>query len=152
MNERRNLAIARRVQELVAEGRQVLVCVEQILHGQTISRIAKIPFVYSGSKDRVETIETFKKGYTRALVTTLLDEGFDLPSISAVVMAGGRKTKIGTIQKVGRALRPDPKFDNAIIVDFADRGRHLSDHAVARYNTYVETYGAEIVLKGRKKK
>ena len=149
-NQERNLAIAVRVRELVEEGRQVYIHVDQILHGQILSEMLKIPFVYSKSKDREETIETFKKGYTRAICSTLLGEGVDIPSISAIVMAGGKKTKAGTIQKIGRALRPDEKFKTAIVVDFADRGHFLSDHAMTRFNTYVEFYGEDIVL-GRKK-
>jgi len=149
-NNARNLSIARRAQELAAEGRQVYIHVEQVLHGQLLSNIMKAPFVYSKSKDRVETIETFKKGYTRILISTLLGEGADIPSISAIIMAGGRKTESGTIQKVGRALRPDRKFNTAIVVDFADRGRYLAEHAVARYNSYIKFYGEKIVRSGRK--
>jgi superfamily II DNA or RNA helicase len=145
LNESRNNAIAARVAKLVDEGRQVYIHVERINHGKILSKLMKCPFVYSKSKDRTETIDTFRQGLTRVLISTLLGEGVDIPTISAIVMAGGHKTEIGTIQKVGRALRPTPGVDNAIVVDFSDKGKWLSEHTMARYNCYVATYGEDIV-------
>lgn len=150
LNESRNNAIAARVKQLTDEGRQVYIHVERINHGQILSKLMHVPFVYSKSKDREETIGTFKQGLTRVLVSTLLAEGVDIPSISAIVMAGGMKTAIGTIQRVGRALRPTPGFQNAIVVDFADKGKRLSQHSLERYNTYCLTYGEDVV-RGTKK-
>lgn len=145
LNEGRNNAIAARVKQLVEEGRQVYIHVERVNHGKILSKLMNIPFVYSKSKDRDETIDTFKKGYTRALCSTLLSEGFDLVSCGAIVMASGMKSKISVIQRVGRALRPDPNFETAVVVDFQDKGRHLGEHTLSRYNTYVETYGEDVV-------
>lgn len=144
-NESRNNAIDARVKRLVSDGRQVLVCVEHINHGKLLSQLMGVPFVYSKSKDRSETIGTFERGLTKVLITTLLNEGFNLPKISAVVLAGGRKTEAGTIQKVGRALRPDENFKTAIVVDFADKGKFLSEHTLSRYNAYIKFYGEDIV-------
>ena len=144
-NEKRNFAIANRVKKLVDEGRQVYIHVEHINHGKILAGIIKCPFVYSKSKDRDETIDTFRKGLTRVICSTLMGEGVDIPSISAIVMAGGRKTEIGTIQKVGRALRPDVNFDTAIVVDFADKGKYLSQHSLKRYQSYIGVYGEDVV-------
>jgi len=148
-NEIRNRAIATRVQQLVAEGRQVYIHVEHINHGKILSQMMNAPFIYSKSKDRDETIEHFKKGYIKICISTLLGEGISIPKITALVMGGGRKTEIGAIQKVGRALRVDENTRTAIIVDFCDRGKFLSDHASMRYQSYVKFYGEDIV-RGRK--
>lgn len=148
-NEIRNKAVAARALQLAEEGRQVYIHVEHINHGKILSQLVNAPFVSSKSKHREETISTFRKGFTRILISTLLGEGVDIPGISAIVMAGGRRTEIGTIQKVGRALRPDPEFPTSIIVDFADRGKYLSEHASARYQSYIKVYG-EAIVHGRK--
>lgn len=140
LNDTRNKAIAARLKQLVKEGRQVYVHVEQIDHGKILSELSGFPFVYSQTKDRTEQINKFRSGETRAVISTLLGEGVDIPNIGAIIMAGGRKTKIGTIQKIGRALRPGKEKD-AIIVDFVDKGNHLSRHSMARYNTYCDVYG-----------
>lgn len=149
-NESRNMAICERVRQLVEEGRQVYIHVERIIHGQILSRMMKAPFVSSKSKNRDETVDTFRKGYTRVLISTLLSEGVDISSVSSIILASGGKSEIAVIQRIGRALRPDPKFNNAIIVDFADRGRYLGEHALARYSLYVQTYGEDIVRNRRK--
>ena len=148
-NEIRNKAVATRALQLAEEGRQVYIHVEHVNHGKILSELVNAPFVYSKSKHRDETIDTFRKGYTRILISTLLGEGVDIPAISAIIMAGGRKTEIGTIQRVGRALRPDPKFPTSTIVDFADRGKYLSEHATARYQSYIKVYGETIVRGNR---
>jgi len=148
-NEIRNKAVAARALQLAEEGRQVYIHVEHVNHGKILSELVNAPFVYSKSKYRDETIDTFRKGRTRILISTLLGEGVDIPAISAIIMAGGRKTEIGTIQRVGRALRPDPKFPTSTIVDFADRGKYLSEHATARYQSYIKVYGETIVRGNR---
>lgn len=140
LNDTRNRAIAARAKQLIKDGRQVYIHVEQIAHGKLLSDLIQIPFVYSKTKERDEIIDRFRKGEEPAIVSTLLGEGVDIPNIGAIIMAGGRKTKIGTIQKVGRALRPGKEKD-AIIVDFIDKGRHLSKHTHERYDAYCEFYG-----------
>lgn len=140
LNDTRNRAIAARAKQLIKDGRQVYIHVEQIAHGKLLSELIQIPFVYSKTKERDEIIDRFRKGEEPAIVSTLLGEGVDIPNIGAIIMAGGRKTKIGTIQKVGRALRPGKEKD-AIIVDFIDKGRHLSKHTHERYDAYCEFYG-----------
>jgi superfamily II DNA or RNA helicase len=148
-NQGRNAAICNRALELEKQGRQVYIHVERVVHGEILSKMLKAPFVYSKSKDRDETVSTFRKGFTRILISTLLQEGFDCPSVSALCMASGGKSEVAVIQRIGRALRPDPKFNNAIIVDFCDRGRYLALHALARYDCYVQTYG-ESIIRGNK--
>lgn len=148
-NEARNMIICDRVKQLTEEGRQVYVHVERIVHGQILSAMMKAPFVSGSSKDRDETIDTFKKGYTNVLISTLLSEGVDIPSVSGIVLASGGKSEVAVIQRIGRALRPDPKFKTSKIIDLADRGRFLSEHAVSRFNTYVQVYGDKIVTGGR---
>lgn len=145
LNTERNALIIARAKQLVADGRQVYIHVEQILHGKLISDISGFPFVHASTKNRDEIIDKFRSGETRVLISTLLGEGVDIPNISAIIMAGGRKTEIGTIQKVGRALRPSEQTD-AIVVDFLDKGRYLSQHAIHRYQAYVKFFG-DYVLK-----
>jgi superfamily II DNA or RNA helicase len=89
---------------------------------------------------RQETIDEFENGDLDILITTVLKEGADIPSISAIVLAEGGKSKIEKIQRIGRALRP--KDDNhAVIADVADRGRYLGDHYATREKNYREYYG-----------
>lgn len=140
LNGERNKVIVARSRQLEADGRKVYVHVEHIAHGKLLSEMSGYPFCYSGTKDRDDIIRKFRNGEIKVLISTLLGEGVDFPDLGAVIMAGGRKTKIGTIQKVGRALRP-AEGKTAIIVDFSDKGKYLAQHTRDRYNAYVEVFG-----------
>ena len=145
------MVICERARQLADEGRRIYIHTERVVHGKILSSMLKAPFVYSKSRDRDETIDSFKKGYTNVLISTLLSEGIDIPEISAIILASGGKSEVAVIQRIGRALRPDPKFNNAIVVDIADKGRYLGEHALIRYSLYVQTYGEDIVRSKRNK-
>lgn len=140
-NPERNMLIVETARKLAESGRQVYIHVEEIAHGKLLSSMSGFDFVYSQSKNRSEVIDKFRRGETKVLISTLLGEGVDIPNISAIIMAGGRKTEIGTIQKIGRALRPTNDGRDAIVVDFIDKGRYISDHAMARAQAYVKFFG-----------
>ena len=44
-----------------------------------------------------------------------------MPSLSAVILAGGGKGRLKIVQRLGRSLRPKEGDNTAIIVDFRDR-------------------------------
>lgn len=136
-NAGRNEMIAEEVERLP---KPAYIHVERISHGERLeSMIDGAKFVSSDSNDREEVIEAFRTGEQQILISTLLGEGFDLPELRSIVMAGGLKTEIGAIQKVGRALRPGT--DEAVIVDCIDKGRWVGDHSEERVNTYKDYYG-----------
>jgi superfamily II DNA or RNA helicase len=136
-NEGRNEMIAEEVDTLP---KPCYVHVERIAHGERLeSMIDGAKFVSSESNDREEAINAFRDGDRDVLISTLLGEGFDLPGLRSMVMAGGLKTEIGAIQKVGRALRPGT--DGAVIVDCIDKGRWVGDHSTERVRTYRDYYG-----------
>lgn len=89
---------------------------------------------------RQETLQEFENGDLDVLISTVLKEGADIPSISAIVLAEGGKSKVEKIQRIGRALRP--KADNhAVIADVSDDGEYLRDHYETRVANYKEYYG-----------
>lgn len=68
-----------------------------------------------------KTKEDFKNGIVDAMIgTSVMDEGVDMPSLAAVVLAGGGKSKLKLIQRIGRGLRPKEGDNTTFIVDFAD--------------------------------
>jgi len=142
-HEERNQMIIDIVKKLVKKGLQVYVHVVRIAHGTLLASRIGCPFL--SGKDpthkRQQILEDFENGKLRVLVSTLLGEGVDLPAIDAIVMAHGQKTSIGTIQKIGRALRVRPDKQEAIIVDFADKGPFLAKHFEQRYATERSYYG-----------
>lgn len=148
-NIERNNAIVSSAIELANAGRQVYVHVARIDHGtyletQIKKHIEKTIFLNGSDKTKLrkETIKEFKDGNIRVLISTLLKEGVDLPSLDALIYAAGYKSSVMSIQTIGRALRKTQDKDSAIIVDFIDSGqRTLAMHSEERFRTYTETYG-----------
>lgn len=74
-----------------------------------------------GSSDREyrsAAIERFRRGETLVLCNVeIFSEGFDLPSIECAILLRPTKSVSLYLQQVGRALRPAPGKDYAIIID-----------------------------------
>ncbi len=72
--------------------------------------------------DRERIIKALQNDECRYLIATgqLIGEGFDLPGISTVFLATPVKFSGRLIQYIGRALRPAPGKDKAVIFDFVD--------------------------------
>ena len=144
-NEDRNLKIVKQAEILLREGHRVYIHVEEVAHGRWLAgHIPGSEFVcgVDNKADRDRIIRDFSSGALKICVSTLLGEGISINGISALIMAGGKKSETGCIQKIGRALRTLPGKDKAIVVDFKDKGVYLSDHWQERYVTYKKFYGS----------
>ena len=89
------------------------------------------------SEIRKDILSDFRNGDLDCLVaTTLADEGLDIPILDAVILAGGGKSKIKALQRVGRALRLFPNKVKAYVIDFMDNAHHLQKHSQERLKIY----------------
>jgi superfamily II DNA or RNA helicase len=129
-------------------GKTVLICVDRIAHGEILQNLLDedaIPccLLTSGAKnkDRALAISEFGTHGDFVMISTLLKEGVDIPSMDVIILAAGGKSAIAVIQKIGRVLRVTSDKDAAVVVDFADRGLHLARHFEDRCATYSKTYG-----------
>lgn len=144
LNEGRNNLIINAAKKLSAEGLTTYVHVERIDHGQMLQGRLPGSVFLSGTDNstrRQLVLKEFEEGKIKILVSTLLREGVNIQSMNAFIAAGGMKSPIGVIQRIGRALRIAPGKTEAIVVDFRDSGRYTRDHWASRYNTYRETFG-----------
>ncbi|MGA3110461.1 MAG: DEAD/DEAH box helicase family protein [Candidatus Bathyarchaeia archaeon] len=75
-------------------------------------------YVYDSSKSEdhnAYAFGQFKKNLGYCLISEkMLSEGFDLPKVDRVILHGSDKSERDWIQKIGRALRFDPKNPNTI--------------------------------------
>lgn len=143
-NQYRNQMIVNTARSLVEDGHKVYIHVERIEHGDILAiMFDDVPFIHGTTPkaERDGTIAQFAGTELDCLISTLLGEGVDIPAMTAIIMAGGLKTQVGVVQKVGRALRLSPGKEEAIIVDFRDKGPWLSRHFQERMNVYRESYG-----------
>ncbi|HII66550.1 MULTISPECIES: DEAD/DEAH box helicase [Thermococcus] len=144
-NKERNKAIVRIAYKLAKQGHRVLIDVKRIEHGNVLIEMfkkkgIKAEFLSSQSPNRWEIFEKFKNGEINVLISTLLKEGVDIPEISAIILAGGGKSDIMTIQTIGRALRPKGR-SHAVIVDVKDDDPLLFTHFIERQKALRQYYG-----------
>jgi superfamily II DNA or RNA helicase len=146
LNMDRNEKIADIARGYLKEGRQVYVHVNRVDHGKILEgMIEGAVFVHGATKkdEREEIIARFKSGEIRCLISTLLKEGVSIDGISCLILASAGRSFTAVIQVIGRALRVDPEFGSAVIVDFIDRGhRMLENHVQERIMAYRKTYGS----------
>lgn len=140
----RNIAIVERAEELVENGYKVMVDVSRIDHGLHLANMLDTEFVYgeTDSEDRQRILDEFKSGDRDVIVSTLLDEGVDIPQLNAIILADSGKSSIKSVQTIGRALRPS-NGDHAKIVNMDDSnaGEYMKEHFEAREQTMEEYYG-----------
>jgi superfamily II DNA or RNA helicase len=144
LNEGRNDLIIKVTKELAAQELTVYVHVERIDHGEMLHGRLPGSVFLSGSDNstrRQLVLKDFEDGKIKILISTLLREGVSINSMNCFVAAGGMKSPIGVIQRIGRALRIAPGKTEAVIVDFRDSGRYLGDHFQERYETYCNIFG-----------
>lgn len=126
-------------------GLSTLILCEQIEHGKLIDAAlwtavngAFIPHLFINGKESTEVRQTGLKDFGERrlpvlIASSILDEGVDVPTIDALILAGSRKSRIKTMQRLGRGLRGD----KLIAVEFANYTHdHLLRHSLQRYEDY----------------
>ncbi len=139
-NSERNHLIAEVAAHCASRGRSVLILVNQIKHGHNLEQLIDgAVFIHGGnpSEVRSKALEELRQKKNHILIaTTLADEGLDLPSLDALILAGAGKSETRALQRVGRVLRPSPGKSAAIIVDFFDQCLYLQKHSEYRFEIY----------------
>ena len=142
-NEPRNAIIINEANAHIKAGHSVILLIGKISHGEALAaQIAGAVQCNSrlGKKKRRDTIEAFQQGEIRCLVaTSLLEEGFDAPIASCLIVAAGGKSNRKSVQSTGRVLRPFDNKSHGIVIDFKDDFHPMiSWHSEERFNTYAE--------------
>jgi superfamily II DNA or RNA helicase len=145
-NKLRNRQIAEIVSEFYHNDETTLIFVTHIAHGELIAEELhkllgiEVPFV-QGDMPQDERTKVknglLKKTIKICIATTSWGEGIDIKNLQNVVLAGGGKSEIQTLQKVGRGLRKTDGKEFVTIVDFLDLAHfHLVKHTGERLGTY----------------
>lgn len=110
-----------------AAGKRAVAFCTSVAHSEHVAqqfRAAGVPAVaLDGTTDRVvraAALAQFRRGEIHVLCNVdLFGEGFDLPAIEAAILLRPTQSLALFLQQVGRALRPVPGKDHAIILDHA---------------------------------
>ena len=122
-------------------GLNVLILIEEINHGRIVdealwSTEEFIPhmFIHGTEKDRMDILKDFSERKLPVLIaSSILDTGVSTDAIDVLILAGSKKSKIKTVQRLGRGLRGDC----LVVVEFANyTNKHLVKHSMARYQDY----------------
>lgn len=146
-NEQRNNLIVTATVKLVEQGFKVLTLFSAIKHGDILhEKISKkIPTAllsgHDSSKNREKIKEQFIEGKIKSIsASKIFDIGVDIPDASGLICAGGGKSSVRALQRIGRVIRPAPNKDLAAIIDFADQAPYLFDHAERRKEIYSQEF------------
>ena len=109
----RNRLVINSAMKLRSKNKSVLILVQQVSHGKILQELFKkedlnVSFVFGEDNSSKRENEVFKLKTKKSLIliaSTIADEGLDIPSLDAVILAGGGKSPCKSLQRVGRALR-----------------------------------------------
>lgn len=135
----RNEVIAKISKGLIESGRQTIVMVNTIGHGEQLAKLMPdAMFVHASSPDRKLALERLTRGDIFCLVcTAIFDTGLSVDHIEGLVFAGGGESHIKTLQSIGRAIRVSKEKQKDVwVIDFVDRhNKILATHARKRNKT-----------------
>jgi len=152
-NIARNNLIVNQTKELLNKKYTPLVLFKTIRHGETLFEMmkesgVKCEMLYGNdSIDRRSEVKLMliNKEIDVILASTIFDLGIDIPVLSALILAGGGKSSIRALQRVGRVIRAYPGKTHSAIVDFYDQTKFLKKHSMKRYKIYSSEKGFKVI-------
>lgn len=137
-NDEFNNHVAETANHFISRGLSTLILVAQYAQGEYFKKlIPNVPFV-SGkmtTQERKQCLEDLRSRKIMGMIaTTLADEGLDIPTLNAVILAGGGASATRVNQRIGRTLRQDKTpgltKDKSIVIAYEHDSKFLSDHSL----------------------
>ena len=124
----RNMQVVQDAMEQYNLGRNTLVLVTQIKHGEILEKMlhdmgAPATFISgkSGMKKRRQTIQDMRDGKAPIVIaSTIADVGLDVPRLQSIVEAGAGKSSVTALQRLGRIMRPFAGKDICYFITYYD--------------------------------
>lgn len=143
-NDVRNDLIIQETKKLLEKKYTPLILFKQIKHGEILlekfqNEGIKCAMLYGN--DSLETRTEVKRQLVEKeidiiVASVVFDIGLDLPILSALVLAGGGKSSVRALQRIGRVVRSFPGKTHSAIVDFYDQVKFLKQHSLKRCEVY----------------
>lgn len=133
----RNAFIVSKFQEYATDRKCIAFCCD-VKHCHGLTNTFKDAGVNSAavfgemnSQERKSRLEAFKLGKIQVLTSCgILTEGYDEPSVNAIIMARPTRSSGLFTQCVGRGLRLWPGKENCLVLDFTDK-HHTLDGVIS---------------------
>lgn len=157
-NKERNEVVVETADQLLNEldRPNVMVMVREIEHGHLLKKMLEsrlgttVPFLWGSTKNNslVTNMEDYKAGKIKCMVvSTIFDEGVDIPNISSMIIASGGSSPIKSIQRVGRGIRRISGKDDVVIVDFMDEFHRITkNHSNKRIKNYLKEKNFQVTI------
>lgn len=134
-------AIAKDALNSINKGKSTLILVDQVEHGEELSKYLGVPFATGKDKKSQEYVDQLNDGSIPGLVGTAgkIGEGTDTKNVDVLIMASFNASKGAVIQSLGRGLRKQGTKTHCIIMDYCPMGSTmLTRHAGQRIEYYRE--------------
>lgn len=146
-NDILNERVAGLTEAFVANGKSVLILVDEKEHGERLrALLSEAGFAVGGGKDNESLQREFNARRLKVLIgTSTIGEGADTIPVDVLINLQGGASKSQTLQAAGRALRNDPdeygvpRKPHTLIIDFSfPNCRMLDRHSKTRERVYAE--------------
>jgi superfamily II DNA or RNA helicase len=91
----------------------------------------------NSKQEMLDGLAEFKATGGILLCTPIFGEGVNMPDVGVIILAGGGKSHIQLLQRIGRGMRTAEGKEEVIIIDFIDdTNKFLFKHSEVRYSLY----------------
>jgi superfamily II DNA or RNA helicase len=154
-NKKRTKMIADAALKLRKLGRTTLILTRQLDQIEELATHIPNAYVIKGSvnsTERKNILNMMRKKEIDIIIATdkIAEEGLDLPAADALIFTAPSKSRIKSIQAVGRVIRPyTDKLsgwvkENAIVLNFCEPDvKFLGKHAKKRYSILADEFGKD---------
>lgn len=142
-NDFRNNFIARIANKLASENKSCVITVTQKTHARVLQQLIPNSVILWGehtSEERQKVLKQLEQKEILIVISTLLDEGVDIVTLNAVIIAAGGKSSINAYQRM-RCLTPHSSKKFGFVFDFWDTAKFLNKHALERFTWYEQIQG-----------
>jgi len=132
-----NGLIKKIVDSLVAGDNTVVVQTEYVNHTKKLAKLLGYPYLTGKEKseEREEKTQQLKDRKIKCLVSTLFEEGLDIPSLEYTINVAGGLSNVSTLQRM-RSITISEGKTTCGIIDFFHKGAYLHKHSLARKKLY----------------
>jgi superfamily II DNA or RNA helicase len=135
--------------KMMDAGKSVLILVDEVAHGQELSKALGIPFATGIDAKSQEYVDQLNKGTVKGLVGTdgKIGEGSDTKNVDVLILANFVAARGAVMQAVGRGLRKQDNKTKCIILDYIPMGSTmLSRHGYGRVDYYRDITNKVMVI------
>jgi len=127
------------IQSAINNGKSVLCLVDEVAHGEELSRQTGLPFAQGKDKKSQSYVKDLNDGNINGLIGTdgRIGEGTDTQRVDVLILANFVASKGPVIQALGRGLRIYGSKTECIVLDYIPSGSTmLKRHAEGRIKFY----------------